>query len=100
MTEQFHPIGSRVLVRPDKPADQSKGGIWFPQQAKKPTGSGIVLAIGPGMLCKDGTRWPMPDLKPGDHVIYDARAPFPRTTLNGEEALVLRDDTVLAVLES
>lgn len=93
------PLGNRIVVRPDKPAARSLGGIWFPDQAKKPVGMGVVLAMGPGMLCKDGSRWPMPDIDVGDRIIYDARAPFPKTQVDGEEALILRDDTVLGVLE-
>lgn len=94
----LRPLGARIVVRADKPEDRSKGGIFFPEQAKKPTGTGVVLAIGPGMLCKDGTRWPMPHLDVGDRVIFDARHPFPQVKFNDEPALILRDDTVLGVL--
>lgn len=94
----LRPIANRILVRPDPPEERSKGGILFPDQAKKPTGTGRVLAIGPGMLCTDGSLWPMPDLAVGDRVIFDARAPFPKTMFDGVEAIILRDDTVLGVL--
>jgi chaperonin GroES len=97
--ERFQPLSSRILVRPDKPEDRSRGGIWIPDNAKKPTDTGVVVAMGPGMLQKDGERWPMPDCKPGDRVVYDARSPFPRTEIGGVELLVMRDDSVLAVLE-
>lgn len=97
--DSFRPLANRIIVRPDVPAERTKGGLFIPAQAKKATGTGIVLAIGPGMLCKDGERWPMPDIKPGDRVLYDERAPFPKTRFNEEDAIILRDDTVLAVLE-
>lgn len=97
--ERIHLLGARVLVRPDKADDRSKGGIWIPEKAKKPTGTGVVVALGPGMLKKDGTRWEMPDVKPGDRVVYSDKDPFPRVTLNGIEHLSMRDDSILAVLE-
>jgi co-chaperonin GroES (HSP10) len=99
--ERLSPLGSRVLVKPDKPDERSKSGlIIIPDNAKKPTGTGVVVAMGPGMLKKDGERWPMPDVVPGERVIFDWRSPFPETELNGVKLLVMRDDHLLAVLES
>lgn len=99
-TERLTLLGNRILVRADKPDERSKGGIWIPDNAKKPTGTGVVVAMGPGMLMKDGRRWAMPDFKPGDRVIFDARENFPRVELNGQTLLSMRDDHMLAVLES
>jgi chaperonin GroES len=97
--ERITLLGARILVRPDKPEDRTKGGLWIPDNAKKPTGVGVVVCMGPGMLCKDGSRWKMPDCKPGDRVLYNARDPYPKVSLNGAEHLSMRDDDVLAVLE-
>lgn len=96
--ERFHPLGSRVFVRPDKP--QSKvGSIFIPDNAKKPADTGIVVAMGPGMLCKDGSRWAMPDCRPGDRVVYISRNPFPEVTFGDEKVLSMHDDDILAVVE-
>jgi co-chaperonin GroES (HSP10) len=96
--ERFHPLGARIFLRPDAPADHV-GRIIIPDNAKKPTGTGTVMAFGPGMLCKDGSRWPMPDIKRGDRVWYDARNPFMTVKIDGLELISLRDDDVLAVIE-
>jgi co-chaperonin GroES (HSP10) len=96
--ERFHPLGARIFLRPDEPASKI-GNLFIPDNAKKPTSTGIVMAFGPGMLCKDGSRWPMPAIQRGDRVLYDARNPFPTVKIDGLELISLRDDDVLAVLE-
>jgi chaperonin GroES len=92
-------LGARILVQPDKPEDRTRGGLWIPDNAKSPTGTGVVVSMGPGMLMKDGGRWPMPDCKPGDRVLYGARDPYPKVMLNDVMLLSMRDDDVLAVFE-
>lgn len=95
--ERLELLGDRILVRADKAEGRSKGGIWIPDNAKKPTGTGVVARIGPGMRTKDGKRWPMPDVTVGDRVIYDAFEPWPKIKLGDVEYLQLRGDAVLAV---
>jgi co-chaperonin GroES (HSP10) len=96
--ERFSPLGARVLVKPDKPAEKI-GSIIIPDSAKKPAQLGIVAAMGPGMLCKDGERWPMPDVKVGDHIVYRAQDPFPKVKIGDVEYVAMHDDDVLAVVE-
>jgi chaperonin GroES len=95
---RFTPLGARVFVRPDKPADR-QGSIVIPDSAKKPAGTGVVVAFGPGMLMKNGRRWPMPDIKRGDRVVYNGRNPYPVVKLDGEDLLGMHDDDVLAVVD-
>ena len=95
-----HPTENRIYVKPDAGEKVSRGGIIIPETAQKQTGTGIVRAMGPGMLKRDGSRWPMPECKPGDRVYFEAGAPFPKINIDGEELWILRDDTVLAVEEN
>lgn len=97
--ERIQLLGARILVKPDQPEDRSRGGIWIPDKAKKPTGTGVVVSMGPGMLMKDGTRYPMPDCSVGDRVVYSAVDPFPKVEINGVQHLSMYDDSILAVLE-
>lgn len=64
----FHPMGSRVLIRPDPLADVTAGGIHIPENArdqKIDLKTGTVISMGPGMPIINGPhageRWPMPD---------------------------------------
>ncbi len=58
------PIGERVLIRPVKTGEKTKGGIYIPESAKEEKKEGEVVATG---TLKDGK--PMP-LKKGDRIIY------------------------------
>jgi chaperonin GroES len=96
--ERFHPLGARIFLRPDSP-EEKIGRILIPGNARKPTNTGVVMAFGPGMLCKDGTRWPMPDIACGDRVLYDARNPYQTVRIDGQDLISLRDDDIFAVIE-
>ena len=96
--EKFHPLGARIFIRPDTPAEMV-GSLFIPNSARSPTNTGVVMAFGPGMLCKDGSRWPMPDIKRGQRVIYDARNPFHEVEIEGIRCVSVRDDDVFAVVE-
>jgi co-chaperonin GroES (HSP10) len=99
--ERLTLLGARVLVKPDPP-ESHYGRIIIPDSAKKHPGTGVVVALGPGMLCKDGTRWPMPDVKPGDRVVFsrDAKNVRQLVTIDGIEYQKMYDDDIVAVLEA
>jgi co-chaperonin GroES (HSP10) len=95
--ERLSPLGARIFIKPDAPADRH-GSIIIPDRAKRPAKTGVVVAMGPGMLCSDGTRWPMPDCAVGDRVVYNEQNPYPRVKIGDVEYLQMRDDDVLAVV--
>ena len=95
----FQPLGARILVRPDKMPDKV-GNIIIPDKARTPSDTGVVAYIGPGMLKKDGTRWPMPPgVEVGSRVVFESKAPYPRVKIDNEDLLSMRDDDLLAVIE-
>ena len=66
----IRPLDNQVLISADEREEKSKGGIIMPETAKAgPTCSGVVKAVGPGLLLDSGERAPM-QLRPGDHVYY------------------------------
>jgi co-chaperonin GroES (HSP10) len=56
---------------------------------------GEVLAMGPGMLRADGRRWPMPDVKPNERVLFFTEGGV-KVKVGDEELLSLRDDFIFA----
>ena len=58
------PIGPRVLIKPYKQEEKTKGGIYIPESAKEKKKQGDVVAVG---TFEDGK--PLP-LKGGDKVLY------------------------------
>ena len=94
----FTPIGDRIFVRADNPEAVTKSGLIIPSSAQKDTGTGVVKFMGPGMLMKNGKRWPM-EFVVGERVIFDTRNPWPSAVVDGETLLSMRDDAILAVIE-
>ncbi len=58
------PIGPRVLIKPYKQDEKTKGGIYIPESAKEKKKQGDVIAVG---TFEDGKALP---LKAGDKVLY------------------------------
>jgi co-chaperonin GroES (HSP10) len=85
---ELRPLGSRILVRPDR-APEKHGLIIIPPTAQEKHHErqrvhfATVVAIGPGMKTAVGGRWPMPAIKPGDRVLF---------THEGGYGLLLEDD--------
>ena len=61
------PLNDHILVRRTEAENTSKGGIIIPENAKRKSCWGGVLAIGPGRYLKNsGDRRPIdPSLRPG-----------------------------------
>lgn len=58
----------RILVQRVKAETKTAGGIFLPEAAVKDLNEAKVLAVGPGLLDKDGKRI-APSVKPGDKVL-------------------------------
>lgn len=58
------PIGPRVLIKPKKHEEKTKGGIFIPDTAKEERKEGEVISVG---TTKEGKELP---LKKGDKIIY------------------------------
>ena len=93
---QIRPLGDRILVRPLKREEVTKGGIVLPDTAQEKPQEGEVLAAGPGRMTDDGKRLEM-EVKRGERIIY-AKYAGNELKIGDEELLILRDSDVLAVL--
>jgi len=91
---KLQPLGDRVVVRPIKKEEITKGGIVLPDTAKEKPQEGEVLAVGPGKLTDDGTRLEM-EVKTGDKVIY-AKYAGTEIKIDDDELLIIRDSDILA----
>jgi len=94
MATKLQPLGDRIVVRPIKREEVTKGGIVLPDTAKEKPQEGEVIAVGPGKLTEDGKRLEM-EAKKGDKIIYVKYAGI-EIKSDDEELLILRDSDVLA----
>ncbi|AAW39286.1 MAG: co-chaperone GroES [Dehalococcoides mccartyi] len=69
MATRFEPLHNMVLIQPQEKQDMSKGGIIIPDAAQEKSQEGVIVAVGPGRLDKDGKRELM-SIKVGDKVLF------------------------------
>jgi chaperonin GroES len=93
----LQPLGDRVVIRPKKREEVSRGGIQLPDTARKKPFEGEVVAVGSGRVLKDGRRAPL-SIKVGDVVIY-ARYAGTEVRVGDEDLIILEEDSVTAVKE-
>ena len=95
MAEKLQPLGDRVVVKPIKQEEVSKGGIVLPDTAtKEKPQEGEVIAVGPGKLSDEGKRIAL-EVKKGEKVIF-AKYAGTEYKIDDEEYLILRESDILA----
>ena len=73
--KMFQPINSNILVEPLLGPDKTAGGLLLPDSTREEKNEGKVIAVGDGILQKDGTYEKLP-VKVGDTVVYHKTAGF------------------------
>ena len=91
------PLQDRLLVRRVEEQEKTKGGIIIPDSAKEKPIEGEVIAVGNGKVQEDGKIRPL-DVKVGDRVLF-GKYSGTEVKLDGEEALILREDDIVGVIE-
>ena len=82
----------------DEEREQQSGGIIIPDTATEKPQRGTVIAAGSGTVTDGGTRVSL-DVKAGDVILFGKYA-SQEIKLDGEEYLIMREDEVLAVIET
>ncbi|MCI0343410.1 MAG: co-chaperone GroES [Planctomycetales bacterium] len=94
MALNVKPLDDRILVKPLEAEEKTAGGIVIPDTAKEKPQLGVVQAVGPGALLKDGKRGPM-SVGKGDRVYFGKYAGAD-IKLEGDDFKILRESDVLA----
>lgn len=93
------PLADRVLVRPVVTEEVSKGGIIIPDTvSKEKPEHGEVIAVGEGRVGDDNQRIPL-SVKVGDTIIF-SKYGFDEVKHEGEEYYIIREDSILAVINT
>jgi chaperonin GroES len=93
-TPNVQPTNDRVIVKQDA-AEEKKGSIVLPEDAKRRPHFGMIIATGPGRKRDDGSRVPM-TRHVGDRVAYMDFA-AQKIEVDDEELLILEENAILAV---
>jgi len=84
------PLGTRVLISPDKSAeDRTSGGLYIPESAKEKPQTGFIVAIGDE---EEDIK-----VKVGQKVLYP-KYTGTEIKLDGVEHLIMDADDILAII--
>jgi chaperonin GroES len=92
------PLHDRIIVRRLDEGEQNIGGIIIPDSAKEKPQQGTILAVGDGKVTEDGKRIAM-DVRPGNVILF-GKYSGQDITIDGEDYLIVKEDEVLAVIDT
>ena len=95
---KVRPLHDRIIVQRIDEGEQKIGGIIIPDTAKEKPQQGKVIAVGKGKVKEDNSHQPL-DVKDGDTILF-GKYSGQDIKVDGEEYLIMREEEVLAVLES
>ena len=94
----LQPLGDRVIVKPLKAEEKTKGGIVLPDTAKEKPQEGEIVAVGKGKVLEDGKIRAL-EVKVGDRVLYGKYSGTEVKLKKGEDdLLIMHEDDILAVV--
>ena len=95
---KIRPLHDRVVIKRTEEERTSPGGIVIPDTATEKPIRGEVVAVGKGKILDNGEVRAL-DLKKGDKVLF-GKYSGTEVKVDGDDLLVMREDDVMAVIES
>ena len=93
------PLRDKVVVKPRPVEEISKGGIIIPETVKDVPVEGTIVAVGNGILTRDGNIIPL-DVKVGDNILYKKNSQtVTEIEVNGDKYLIMSEIDILSVVE-
>jgi chaperonin GroES len=93
---KLKPLADRVIVKPSKAEEMTKGGIIVPDTAKEKPVWGEVIAVGPGRTSDEGKLIAL-EIKVGDKVLY-GKYSGTEVTVDSEDLLIMRESDIFAIM--
>ncbi|MFZ0552757.1 MAG: co-chaperone GroES [Steroidobacteraceae bacterium] len=95
---KIRPLHDRVIVKRLEEDRTSPGGIVIPDTAAEKPIQGKIVAVGNGKILENGKVTPC-DIKVGDKILF-GKYNGTDVKVDGEELVVMREEDVMAVIES
>ena len=94
----IRPLRDKVIVKPRPVEEMSKGGIIIPETAKDAPVDGTVVAVGSGILNRDGNVIPL-EVNVGDSILYRKNAQtVTEIEVDGDKYLIMSEIDILSVV--
>jgi chaperonin GroES len=94
----IRPLHDRLIVKREAEERNSPGGIVIPDTAAEKPMFGKVIAVGKGKLFENGDIR-APDIRVGEKVLF-GKYSGTEVKVDGDELVVMREEDVMAVVES
>lgn len=94
----LRPLHDRVIIKRVEQERTTTGGIVIPDSATEKPIRGEVLSVGNGKVLDNGEIRAL-DVKKGDKVLFGKYAGT-EVKIDDEELVVMREDDIMAVVES
>jgi chaperonin GroES len=91
-------LHDRIIVRRHEKGEQNSGGTFIPDTGQEKPRRDAVIAAGSGTVADGGTCVAL-EVKAGDAILFGTYT-SQAIKLDGEEPLIMREDEVLAVVET
>ena len=92
------PLADRILVKRVEAEQVTKGGLIIPDTASEKPMEGEVIAVGPGRVNNQGQVIKM-EIKKGQRILF-SKYSGNEISVDGDQHLFLREDEILAIIES
>jgi chaperonin GroES len=94
----IRPLHDRLIVKREAEERKSPGGIVIPDTATEKPLFGKVIAVGKGKILENGEVRPL-DVKAGEKILF-GKYSGTEVKVDGEELVVMREEDVMAVVET
>jgi chaperonin GroES len=94
----LRPLHDRVIVKRMEEERLSAGGIVIPDSAAEKPVRGEIVAAGNGKILDNGEKRAL-DVQVGDTVLF-GKYSGTEVKVDGDELLVMREEDIMAVIES
>ena len=95
---KIHPLHDRILAKRLAEEDKTSGGLFIPDTAEEKPLQALVIAVGTGKILDSGKTHAL-SVKAGDKVLI-GKYSGSEVKLDGKDHIILREDDILAFLES
>jgi len=93
--KKIRPLFDRLYIERSEAEAKTAGGLYIPESSKEKGQTGIVRAVGTGKIDAQGKSIAL-QVKVGDNVLFGK---YVGTEVD-EKHLIIKEDEVLAILES